>query len=81
MTESGVIYPLYNWFVYNFSSERMIRCSVGFAQKMLTPASLILVHYVILYFWVRKNAECRISCIWLKSLLNSASNEPGVSIF
>ena len=40
MTESGVIYPLYNWFVYNFSSERMIRCSVGFAQKMLTPGSL-----------------------------------------
>ena len=44
------------------------------------PYSVISVHSVILYFWVRKNAECRISCIWLKSLLNSASNEPGVSL-
>ena len=37
---SPVDFPLYNFFVYNFSSERMIRCSVGFYPEKLTPGSL-----------------------------------------
>ena len=37
---SPVDFPLYNFFVYNFSSERMIWCSVGFYPEKLTPGSL-----------------------------------------